>query len=150
MPTINPQSRFRLRVLELLLISFHRFFRPITLIVAKCWDPSPKNYFMVPRQEPVRRIDPSTWVAQTEAVMKGGGPMPPPPPGSFLPDPGRVPYLHPPGPASISTMSSTSSSLISSAPGSNGTLGTSCLHTPALKITFFLFGGCLKWLKNFH
>lgn len=43
---------------------------PIKLIVAKCWDPSPSNYFAVPRQEPIRPIDPSAWVAHTEAVRQ--------------------------------------------------------------------------------
>ena len=28
------------------------------LVVAKCWDPNPKDYFSVPRTEPVRPIDP--------------------------------------------------------------------------------------------
>ena len=26
---------------------------PIKLVVAKCWDPNPKDYFSVPRTEPV-------------------------------------------------------------------------------------------------
>ncbi|ESO82346.1 hypothetical protein LOTGIDRAFT_170127 [Lottia gigantea] len=49
---------------------------PITLVVAKCWDPNPKGYFTVPRQEPVRPIDPSAWVAHTTALREqymGGG-----------------------------------------------------------------------------
>lgn len=33
-------------------------FRPIKLVVAKCWDPNPKGYFTIPRTEPVRPIDP--------------------------------------------------------------------------------------------
>ncbi|CAH8479698.1 unnamed protein product [Schistosoma bovis] len=41
---------------------------PITLVVAKCWDPSPKNYFTIPRQEPVRPIDPRAWVLHTNAM----------------------------------------------------------------------------------
>jgi len=41
--------------------------RPVTLVVAKCWDPAAKSY-LSPRQEPVRPIDPSAWVAHTEAV----------------------------------------------------------------------------------
>ncbi|XP_071147685.1 segment polarity protein dishevelled homolog DVL-3-like isoform X10 [Mytilus edulis] len=73
---------------------------PITLVVAKCWDPSPKGYFTVPRQEPVRPIDPSAWVAHTTAMQQNfmhgiGGPSP-----------------------SISNMTSTSSSLTSSLPDS--------------------------------
>ncbi|WAR14990.1 DVL3-like protein [Mya arenaria] len=43
---------------------------PITLVVAKCWDPNPKGYFTVPRQEPVRPIDPSAWVAHTTALKQ--------------------------------------------------------------------------------
>ncbi|XP_070207218.1 segment polarity protein dishevelled homolog DVL-3-like isoform X2 [Littorina saxatilis] len=73
---------------------------PITLVVAKCWDPNPKGYFTVPRQEPVRPIDPSAWVAHTTALreqyMGRGGPSAP----------------------SISNMTSTSSSLTSSIPES--------------------------------
>nr|AKJ32473.1 dishevelled [Pinctada fucata] len=74
---------------------------PITLVVAKCWDPNPtKGYFTVPRQEPVRPIDPSAWVAHTTALQQNfmnrvGGPAP-----------------------SISNMTSTSSSLTSSIPES--------------------------------
>merc|ERR1719450_622591 len=41
---------------------------PIKLVVAKCWDPHPKDYFSVPRTEPVRPIDPGAWVAHTAAV----------------------------------------------------------------------------------
>ncbi|XP_064610664.1 segment polarity protein dishevelled homolog DVL-3-like isoform X7 [Liolophura sinensis] len=71
---------------------------PITLVVAKCWDPNPKGYFTVPRQEPVRPIDPSAWVAHTTAMRsewgRGG-------PGS-----------------SLSTVTSTSSSITSSIPES--------------------------------
>lgn len=42
-------------------------FRPIKLVVAKCWDPNPKGYFTIPRTEPVRPIDPGAWVAHTQA-----------------------------------------------------------------------------------
>ncbi|XP_076472569.1 segment polarity protein dishevelled homolog DVL-3-like [Babylonia areolata] len=42
----------------------------ISLVVAKCWDPNPKGYFTVPRQEPVRPIDPSAWVAHTAALRE--------------------------------------------------------------------------------
>ena len=67
---------------------------PITLVVAKCWDPNPKGYFTIPRQEPVRPIDPSAWVAHTNAMQGqyGRGPMSP----------------------SLSTVTSTTSSLTSS------------------------------------
>merc|ERR550539_1744489 len=41
---------------------------PIKLVVAKCWDPNSKDYFSVPRTEPVRPIDPGAWVAHTAAV----------------------------------------------------------------------------------
>merc|ERR1719460_2231986 len=36
---------------------------PIKLVVAKCWDPNPKDYFNVPKTEPVQPIDPGAWVA---------------------------------------------------------------------------------------
>nr|QEQ92646.1 dishevelled-related protein [Lymnaea stagnalis] len=74
---------------------------PIVLVVAKCWDPNPKGYFTVPRQEPVRPIDPSAWVAHTTAM--------------------REQYMGRTGPSapSISNMTSTtSSSLTSSIPES--------------------------------
>uniref|UniRef100_A0AAY5ES81 Dishevelled segment polarity protein 1a n=1 Tax=Electrophorus electricus TaxID=8005 RepID=A0AAY5ES81_ELEEL len=41
---------------------------PISLTVAKCWDPSPRSYFTIPRAEPVRPIDPATWISHTTAV----------------------------------------------------------------------------------
>ncbi|CAD5124975.1 DgyrCDS13219 [Dimorphilus gyrociliatus] len=44
---------------------------PITLVVAKCWDPNPKGYFTVPRQEPVRPIDPGAWIAHTTNALQG-------------------------------------------------------------------------------
>ena len=75
------------------------YYRPITLVVAKCWDPNPKGYFTVPRQEPVRPIDPSAWVAHTTALkqeyLSRGVPSP-----------------------SLSNMTSTSSSISSSIPES--------------------------------
>eukprot|EP00090_Calanus_glacialis_P046952 TRINITY_DN9479_c0_g1_i4.p1 TRINITY_DN9479_c0_g1~~TRINITY_DN9479_c0_g1_i4.p1 ORF type:complete len:696 (-),score=222.61 TRINITY_DN9479_c0_g1_i4:632-2719(-) len=51
---------------------------PIKLVVAKCWDPNPKDYFTVPRTEPVRPIDPGAWVAHTAAVRGLEIPQPPP------------------------------------------------------------------------
>merc|ERR1719431_158466 len=51
---------------------------PIKLVVAKCWDPNPKDYFSVPRTEPVRPIDPGAWVAHTAAVRGLEIPQPPP------------------------------------------------------------------------
>ncbi|XP_052213901.1 segment polarity protein dishevelled homolog DVL-3-like isoform X4 [Dreissena polymorpha] len=72
---------------------------PITLVVAKCWDPNPKGYFTVPRQEPVRPIDPSAWVAHTTALKQE--------------------YLSRGVPStSLSNMTSTSSSISSSIPES--------------------------------
>ncbi|CAL8092199.1 unnamed protein product [Calicophoron daubneyi] len=62
---------------------------PITLVVAKCWDPSPKNYFTVPRQEPVRPIDPRAWVLHTNAMT---GAM------NNLPVGGAPPYTGPGSP----------------------------------------------------
>ena len=45
------------------------YFRPIKLVVAKCWEQTPsRGYLSMPRQEPVRPIDPGAWVAHTAAV----------------------------------------------------------------------------------
>uniref|UniRef100_A0A8C1J3P6 Dishevelled segment polarity protein 1b n=1 Tax=Cyprinus carpio TaxID=7962 RepID=A0A8C1J3P6_CYPCA len=41
---------------------------PISLTVAKCWDPSPRSYFTIPRAEPVRPIDPAAWISHTTAL----------------------------------------------------------------------------------
>lgn len=90
-----PQSAFMWQLIEVFLTSCLRVFihnkganrsrtkyycRPITLVVAKCWDPTPKGYFTVPHQEPVRPIDPSAWVAHTTALqqqtnLQRGGPL---------------------------------------------------------------------------
>ncbi|XP_013397884.1 segment polarity protein dishevelled homolog DVL-3 isoform X2 [Lingula anatina] len=70
---------------------------PVTLVVAKCWDPNPKGYFTIPRHEPVRPIDPSAWVAHTTAMVGNyGGP----------------------GSTNMSSMTSGSSSITSSIPDS--------------------------------
>ncbi|XP_078498519.1 segment polarity protein dishevelled homolog DVL-1 isoform X4 [Lissotriton helveticus] len=71
---------------------------PISLTVAKCWDPTPRSYFTIPRAEPVRPIDPAAWISHTTAMT-----------GAF-PRYGMSP--------SMSTMTSTSSSLTSSIPDS--------------------------------
>lgn len=42
--------------------------RPISLTVAKCWDPSPRSYFTIPRADPVRPIDPAAWLSHTAAL----------------------------------------------------------------------------------
>lgn len=37
--------------------------------MAKCWDANPRGgYFTIPRQEPVRPIDPRAWVLHTNAM----------------------------------------------------------------------------------
>ncbi|XP_076125374.1 segment polarity protein dishevelled homolog DVL-1b [Alosa pseudoharengus] len=41
---------------------------PISLTVAKCWDPSPRSYFTIPHTEPVRPIDPAAWISHTTAL----------------------------------------------------------------------------------
>ncbi|XP_055022579.1 segment polarity protein dishevelled homolog DVL-3-like [Boleophthalmus pectinirostris] len=41
---------------------------PVTLTVAKCWDPSPRSCFTLPPSEPVRPIDPAAWVCHTAAM----------------------------------------------------------------------------------
>ncbi|XP_059361990.1 segment polarity protein dishevelled homolog DVL-3 [Carassius carassius] len=69
---------------------------PITLTVAKCWDPNPRSCFALPRSEPIRPIDPAAWVSHT-AAMTGAYPV----------------YGMSP---SMSTITSTSSSITSSIP----------------------------------
>ncbi|XP_028276072.1 segment polarity protein dishevelled homolog DVL-3-like [Parambassis ranga] len=44
---------------------------PVTLTVAKCWDPNPRGCFTLPRSEPVRPIDPAAWVSHTAAMTSG-------------------------------------------------------------------------------
>ncbi|XP_026854181.2 LOW QUALITY PROTEIN: segment polarity protein dishevelled homolog DVL-3a [Electrophorus electricus] len=69
---------------------------PVSLTVAKCWDPNPNSCFTLPRSEPIRPIDPAAWVSHT-AAMTG-----------VYPAYGMSP--------SMSTVTSTSSSISSSAP----------------------------------
>ncbi|ESN91315.1 hypothetical protein HELRODRAFT_70586, partial [Helobdella robusta] len=63
---------------------------PVTLVVAKCWDPNPKGYNMTPIQEVVHPIDPSAWVAHTEAVRTMYGKINPPMPGLCNNDPAML------------------------------------------------------------
>ncbi|KAM6988127.1 LOW QUALITY PROTEIN: segment polarity protein dishevelled homolog DVL-3-like [Tautogolabrus adspersus] len=53
----------------------------VTLTVAKCWDPSPRGCFTLPRSEPVRPIDPAAWVSHTAAMT-----------GRLLPHYGKTPF----------------------------------------------------------
>uniref|UniRef100_A0A667ZSA6 Dishevelled segment polarity protein 2 n=1 Tax=Myripristis murdjan TaxID=586833 RepID=A0A667ZSA6_9TELE len=62
---------------------------PIILTVAKCWDPSPQGYFTLPRNEPIRPIDPAAWVSHSVALT-----------GAYPPYPGS---------SSLSTITSSSS-----------------------------------------
>uniref|UniRef100_H3B3V4 Dishevelled segment polarity protein 2 n=1 Tax=Latimeria chalumnae TaxID=7897 RepID=H3B3V4_LATCH len=62
---------------------------PIVLTVAKCWDPSPQGYFTLPRNEPIRPIDPAAWISHSAALT-----------GAFPPYPGS---------SSMSTITSSSS-----------------------------------------
>jgi len=49
---------------------FYRILnRPIKLVVAKCWDPTPRGYFTLPRHEQARPVDPLSWLAHTQAVQ---------------------------------------------------------------------------------
>ncbi|CAF0947490.1 unnamed protein product [Didymodactylos carnosus] len=41
---------------------------PIKLVVAKCWDTSPRGYFTLPRHEQARPVDPLSWLAHTQAI----------------------------------------------------------------------------------
>ncbi|XP_066578618.1 segment polarity protein dishevelled homolog DVL-2 [Amia ocellicauda] len=49
---------------------------PIILTVAKCWDPSPQGYFTLPRNEPIRPIDPAAWVSHSVALTGAYPPYP--------------------------------------------------------------------------
>uniref|UniRef100_A0A8C8CKZ3 Dishevelled segment polarity protein 2 n=1 Tax=Oncorhynchus tshawytscha TaxID=74940 RepID=A0A8C8CKZ3_ONCTS len=49
---------------------------PIILTVAKCWDPSPQGYFTLPRNEPIRPIDPAVWVSHSVALTGAYPPYP--------------------------------------------------------------------------
>ncbi len=52
-----------------LLFCFFVLNRPIKLVVAKCWDPTPRGYFTLPRHEQARPVDPLSWLAHTQAVQ---------------------------------------------------------------------------------
>merc|ERR1719481_1918103 len=84
---------------------------PIKLVVAKCWEPHPKDYFTVPRTEPVRPIDPGAWVAHTAAVRGLELPQAPPSIPGYLP-PHRAP--------SVTTLTSSSPSLASTVQEQSG------------------------------
>ncbi|XP_040843515.1 segment polarity protein dishevelled homolog DVL-1 [Ochotona curzoniae] len=71
---------------------------PISLTVAKCWDPTPRSYFTIPRADPVRPIDPAAWLSHTAALT------------GALPRYGA-------SPCSSAVTRSSSSSLTSSVPG---------------------------------
>lgn len=45
---------------------------PLKLVVAKCWEPLPKGYFQVSKQDKVYPINPQAWVAHTQAHTGGG------------------------------------------------------------------------------
>uniref|UniRef100_A0A8D0UBQ8 DIX domain-containing protein n=1 Tax=Sus scrofa TaxID=9823 RepID=A0A8D0UBQ8_PIG len=74
---------------------------PISLTVAKCWDPSPRSYFTIPRADPVRPIDPAAWLSHTAALT------------GALPRYGT-------SPCSSAVTRTSSSSLTSSVPGTEG------------------------------
>ncbi|XP_073248672.1 segment polarity protein dishevelled homolog DVL-3-like isoform X1 [Porites lutea] len=80
---------------------------PITLTVAKCWDPTPKGYFTLPPSlgEPIHPIDTSAWVQHTTAMAQLGNPA--------------VQYGKQLNSQSLTTMTSTSSSMRSSLPESD-------------------------------
>ena len=84
----------------------------LQLVVAKCWDPNPKDYFSVPRTEPVRPIDPGAWVAHTAAVRGLEIPQYPGSAGPVFPGAagGVGGALRAP---SVSTLTSSSPSLVS-------------------------------------
>merc|ERR1719209_2317707 len=89
---------------------------PIKLVVAKCWDPHPKDYFTVPRTEPVRPIDPGAWVAHTAAVRGLEVPQVPPSITGYL-GPSAVGAGRAP---SLTTLASSSPSLASTVQAAGG------------------------------
>ncbi|CAF1193102.1 unnamed protein product, partial [Didymodactylos carnosus] len=48
---------------------------PIKLVVAKCWDTSPRGYFTLPRHEQARPVDPLSWLAHNQAVTNTFNPQ---------------------------------------------------------------------------
>jgi hypothetical protein len=44
-------------------------------VVAKCWDPTPRGYFTLPRHEQARPVDPLSWLAHTQAVQNTYNPQ---------------------------------------------------------------------------
>merc|ERR1719278_1195164 len=95
---------------------------PIKLVVAKCWDPNPKDYFSVPRTEPVRPIDPGAWVAHTAAVRGLEIPQYPGSAGPVFPGAagGVGGAMRAP---SVSTLTSSSPSLVSTVHERGGAAG---------------------------
>ncbi|XP_064446192.1 segment polarity protein dishevelled homolog DVL-1 isoform X3 [Mirounga angustirostris] len=81
---------------------------PISLTVAKCWDPTPRSYFTVPRADPVRPIDPAAWLSHTAALA------------------GALPHYGT-SPCSSGITRTSSSSLTSSVPGAPRLRGVLCL-----------------------
>jgi len=68
----NPGKFYRSISLSL---SHFKNFRPIKLVVAKCWDPTPRGYFTLPRHEQARPVDPLSWLAHTQAVQNTYNPQ---------------------------------------------------------------------------
>uniref|UniRef100_A0A4W5Q6B7 Dishevelled segment polarity protein 2 n=1 Tax=Hucho hucho TaxID=62062 RepID=A0A4W5Q6B7_9TELE len=64
------------RCISLSISPFLSPLRPIILTVAKCWDPSPQGYFTLPRNEPIRPIDPAVWVSHSVALTGAYPPYP--------------------------------------------------------------------------
>nr|BAD93240.1 dishevelled [Dugesia japonica] len=65
---------------------------PVTLVVAKSWDPNPPGY-MLPQQDPVRPIDPRAWVLHTQAMGNMAPPTQPPSSGDQFIQSGKyLPY----------------------------------------------------------
>ncbi len=68
----NPGKFYRSIYISL---SHFKNFRPIKLVVAKCWDPTPRGYFTLPRHEQARPVDPLSWLAHTQAVQNTYNPQ---------------------------------------------------------------------------
>lgn len=95
---------------------------PITLTVAKCWEPEPVVPQFEPRMEPIRPIDPSAWVQQTNQIQ------------------GDYAYGRPfTGSPTLSTMTSNSSpSVTSSVPESEREAARLTITTPMYRIAKML------------
>nr|AID23649.1 dishevelled-1 [Hofstenia miamia] len=50
---------------------------PVKLVVAKCWNPNPRSFFTLPKNDPIRPIDPSSWLEASRMANRNNGPTSP-------------------------------------------------------------------------